>query len=191
MAKPSLESQVKELSQPPPQSLTLTAALHLLAPMEEHSDVYLMTRSYMQNWLVWAYNENVPKAETQRVQTALRLAADLLGLLPPTFQLNFNDPGPVNNSSLSAEGFPLLLNPNVILRDGISNKGSKTVDDLIPRIRSLPNPSDPLDPANDRQDQVLEHNIDMEGDNVVCCAVPAKFYEVRQICASGKLHNPT
>jgi hypothetical protein len=179
-AKPSLESQVKELSQPPPQSLTLTAALHLLGPVQEHSDVYLMTRSYMQNWLIWAHNENVPKAETQRVQTALRLAADRLGLQPPTYQSKYNDPGPVNNSSLSLEGFPLLLNPNVILRDGTSDKmsTSKTVEDLIPRVQSLPNPSDPPN-ASRYQSQETNGNLDVEGDNIICCAVPAKFYEVR------------
>jgi hypothetical protein len=180
MAKPSLESQVKELSLPPPQSLTLTAALHLLAPVQEHSDVYLMRRSYMQNWLIWAHNENVPKAETQRVQTALRLAADRLGLQPPTYRSKYNDPGPVNNSSLSSEGFPLLLNPNVILRDGTSDKisTSKTVDDLIPRVQSLPNASDPLNASKD-EGQETQDNFDVEGDNIICCAVPAKFYEVR------------
>eukprot|EP00980_Cylindrotheca_fusiformis_P028571 scaffold22612_cov138-Cylindrotheca_fusiformis.AAC.5 len=167
ISKPSLESQVKELSEPPPQSLTLTAALHLLAPMEENSDVYLMTRSYMQNWLIWAYHEKVPKGETQRVQTALKLAAERLGLQAPNFQLPFNDPGPVNNSSLSEEGFPLLLNSNVILRDGSSSKS-----DLIPRAHSLP-----LDnPANDSE--LLDSNLDMDGDNIVCCAVPAKFYAI-------------
>lgn len=167
--KPSHESQVKELSSPPPTSMILTATLQLLAPLEAHSDVYLMTRSYMQNWLIWAYNENVPKPETHRVQTAVRLAADRLGLTPPDSRSKYNDPGPLNNSSLSIEGSPLLLKPNVVVRDAMTDKA---IDDLLPRVRSLPI-------SSGDSDQELDNNIDYEGNTIVCCAVPAKFYEVR------------
>ena len=138
---PTLESQVKELSHPVPTSMTLTATLYLLAPLEEASDVYLMTRSYMQNWLIWAYNQNVPKLETQRVQTAIRLAALRMGLQPPTSTLEYKDPGPVDNSSLSLQGFPLLLNPAVVVQDAIPDNaitGTKSPNNLGPRARSLP-----------------------------------------------------
>jgi hypothetical protein len=155
--------------------MTLTAVLHLLAPLDGHSDVYLMTRSYLQNWLIWAYNENVPKTETQRVQTAVRLAADQLGLTPPSFRSKYNDPGPVNNMSLSMEGSPLLLSPNVSVRDGTKNK--ITVDELLPRVRSLPNPSAPKNNLRDHY-QNIDKSIDVEGNQILCCAVPEKFYEV-------------
>lgn len=178
LARQSLESQVKELSHPAPQSLILTAALQLLAPLNSHSDVFLMTRSYMQNWLIWAFHEVVPKTEKQRVQTAIRLAADRLGLRPPSFHSKYTDPGPINNSDLSIEGFSLLLKPNVVVRDGTQERlaGQGNVDDLLPRVRSLPNPSN----GEDSYDQSMNEgeNIDVEGDEILCCAVPAKFYEV-------------
>lgn len=179
---PTLESQVKELSHPPPTSMTLTAALYLLAPLKESSDVYLMTRSYVQNWLIWAYNQNVPKIEAQRVQTAIRLAATRLGLQPPSVGLKYNDPGPVDNSSMSLEGFPLLLNPHIIVQDFTSDdatSGMKSPNSILgPRARSLPKNPGYTNGSEEFEAQPADENLDRGGDQILSCAVPAKFYEV-------------
>mmetsp|Transcript_13758 Transcript_13758/g.33317 ORF Transcript_13758/g.33317 Transcript_13758/m.33317 type:complete len:1098 (+) Transcript_13758:142-3435(+) len=192
---PTLASQVKELSHPTPTSMTLTAALYLLAPLKESSDVYLMTRSYMQNWLIWAYNQNVPKMENQRVQTALRLAATRLGLHPPEVGFKYNDPGPVDNSSLSLEGSPLLLNPCVIVQDLISDNaisGPKSPNNnLGPRARSLPVSPGSVNGSDEVETQPTDEDLDRDGDQILCCAVPAKFYELLRstigiTCVNGR-----
>lgn len=190
---PTLESQVKELSRPTPTSMTLTAALHLLAPLEESSDVYLMTSSYMQNWLIWAYNQNVPKMEKQRVQTAIRLAATRLGLQPPAVILKYNDPGPVDNSSLSMEGFPLLLNPSVIVRDLMSDNAIPGVKSptskLGPRARSLPTSPGTKNGSGEFETQSADEDLDRDGATILCCAVPAKFYEVSSFFTCSRSRN--
>ena len=178
LSLPSLETQLKELSHPQPQSFILMAVLQLLAPLDSPTDVFLMSRSYMQNWLAWANHENVPPTEKQRLQTGVRLAAEKLGLKPPSFHMKYTDPGPIDNSTLSIDGFSLLLKPNVVLRDGTQERVG--VEDIFPRVQSLPNPSATSTPNNALSStQEDEEDIDVDGDDILCCAVPAKFYEVR------------
>ena len=187
LSRPSLETQLKELSHPQPQSFILMAVLQLLAPLDSPTDVFLMSRSYMQNWLAWANHENVPPTEKQRLQTGVRLAAEKLGLKPPSFHMKYTDPGPIDNSTLSIDGFSLLLKPNVVLRDGTQERVG--VEDIFPRVQSLPNPSATSTPNNALSTQEDEEDIDVDGDDILCCAVPAKFYEVR-ILFKGFFVNP-
>lgn len=228
------DASVQELSTPHPESLTLQATLQLLDPFDTKSDVFLMTRSYLQNWLIWAYHQQVSKSETARVDAALRLAADRYGLVPPQDQHNYHvegdpyaDPGPIDAAFLSlSEGHchELLLSPNVVVKEGtgsgcMSNGGEvgssallrqdqldKEFPELLRRVKSLPmegsnnghgkrrDPSHGIDGnrgsgMNDDDDttevdddyapEVLhEDSIDVEGENLTCCAVPERFYEV-------------
>lgn len=173
--KPTFLHQVRELSQPPPQSLTLTAVLELLEPLEEKQpDVFLMTRSYVQNWLNWAYHQKVAKTESSRVEEGLRLAAGRLGLMTPYLNIEYKDPGPIDASILSMEGHPLLLRPNVTVKDGISNPLFRTQNNLR-RVKSCPDESEKKAEYGDIPDQDC---LDYEENKLVCCAVPQKFYEV-------------
>ena len=68
--------------------------------------VYLMTPSYLQNWLYWAFHQNVKKGESNRLVEALKLAAKRYGLTPPqdatAQQLeDYVDPGPIDATFLS------------------------------------------------------------------------------------------
>lgn len=226
------DAQVIELSTPTPQSLTLVAALQLLDPFDTTADVFLMTRSYLQNWLIWAYHQQISKSETARVDAALRLAADRFGLVAPQDQNNYHvegdpyaDPGPIDASFLSlSEGDcnDLLLSPNVVVKDGtgsgsMSNSGNgvvgstsllhqyqldKEFPELLRRVKSLPTDqsSSILEKKTDSsngivgngksgghdddettevyEDYAPEDGIDVEGGNLLCCAVPERFYEV-------------
>jgi hypothetical protein len=228
----SFDSQVNELSTPPPQSLTLVATLQLLDPFDTTTDVFLMTRSYLQNWLIWAYHQQVSKSETARVDAALRLAADRFGLVAPQDQQNYHvdgdpyaDPGPIDSAFLSlseSHCHELLLSPNVVVKDGtgsgsMSNSGGgdavsssllhqfeldKEFPELLRRVKSLPIDDKGVAPekktgssngivGNGRtgvkeedettdvgDDTAPEAGIDVEGENLLCCAVPERFYEV-------------
>ena len=191
LSKPSFASQVEELSKPPPTSLTLVASLQLLAPLDTRTDVYLMTRSYMQNWLIWAYHQKVPKVEASRVEAAVRLAADRLGLTPPCRDMPHSDPGPIDSSILSMEGHPLLLRPNVVAVGHESTEGQQigmhqsNPDDLR-RVKSLPETNHSDLKSEEGRDDAEEEGVspieDVEKDgNFHCCAVPERFYEVRSV----------
>jgi hypothetical protein len=131
----AFDAQVQELSEPSPESFSLAATLQLLDPFEtstrttsnsNHNDddeddddeggmrrasnnndmVYLMTPSYLQNWLYWAFHQNVKKGESNRLVEALKLAAKRYGLTPPqdatAQQLeDYVDPGPIDATFLS------------------------------------------------------------------------------------------
>jgi hypothetical protein len=187
----SFELQLRELSQPNPRSMTLTATLHLLAPLNNtEMDVFLMTRSYVQNWLIWAYHQKVPKVEASRVEAAVRLAAARLGLTPPTLDMEHTDPGPIDVASkLSLEGHPLLLLPNVEVVDGKTKQQDAAalaalhVPDSLRRVKSLPVENN-NDNNNDKpeQDNALGDDLDENGfGQITCCAVPEQFYEVRSL----------
>lgn len=167
-----------------------------------------MTRSYLQNWLLWAYHQQVSKSESSRVDAALKLAAERYGMIAPKdaiqHQMDYADPGPMDAGFLSLEGHDLLLSPNVVVKEGNVIKNSTqphqdTLDaefpELLRRVKSLPMEEDKKqtdssigdvamdDPTKGgstvatQEDDPLEI-MDVEGDNVLCCAVPARFYEV-------------
>ena len=173
----SLEDQIRELSTPQPVSMTLNAALQLLEPISVQRDVFLMTRSYLQNWLVWAYHQKVSKVEAARVEAAVRLAANHLGLTPPSTEMDYSDPGPIDASMLAMEGHPLLLRPNVEVVYGKATKDE--AEDRIPeelrRVKSLPVNTSKDD--NDERDPAVD-DLDAKDDRILCCAVTDKFYEV-------------
>ena len=125
----AFDAQVQELSEPPPESFSLAATLQLLDPYEtttttmndDKNMVYLMTPSYLQNWLFWAFHQNVKKGESNRLVEALKLAAKRYGLTPPQEAdpqdlEDYADPGPIDATFLSlneGKGNDLLLSPNV------------------------------------------------------------------------------
>ena len=176
----SLADQVRELSTPQPTSMTLTSALLLLEPIGIKRDVFLMTRSYLQNWLIWAYHQKVSKVEAARVEAAVRLAANHLGLKPPNADMDYSDPGPIDASLLAIEGHPLLLRPNVEVVYGEATDGE--AEDRIPeelrRVKSLP--VNTSNDENEDPDPAVD-DLDMKDDRILCCAVTDKFYEVREL----------
>jgi hypothetical protein len=211
------DAQVQELSSPPPQSFTLVATLQLLDPFDTRTDVFLMTRSYLQNWLIWAYHQQVSKNETSRVDAALRLAAERYGLkAPQTVDIDefaYADPGPIDVCMLSIEGHDLLLRPNVVIKEGephtrttISTQPDQDrldheFPELLRRVKSLPTGEDgnskgmngagtaakgdsgPCDassagPEDDDNNNNDYDSLNVDGENLLCCAVPERFYEV-------------
>jgi ubiquitin carboxyl-terminal hydrolase 8 len=202
------DAQVQELSSPPPESFTLVATLQLLDPLDTKTSVFLMTRSYLQNWLIWAYHQQVSKSETSRVDAALKLAAERYGLTAPQealqHQLDYADPGPMDAGFLSLEGHDLLLSPNVIVKEGgvikqstqpHQDKLDAEFPELLRRVKSLPMDEDKkqtdsaaiMDDPTKGGSTVATHEddpleiMDVEGDNILCCAVPARFYEVSAV----------
>eukprot|EP00934_Nitzschia_sp_Nitz4_P002136 Nitzschia sp. Nitz4//scaffold46_size129759//49937//53329//NITZ4_003499-RA/size129759-snap-gene-0.24-mRNA-1//-1//CDS//3329552589//2136//frame0 len=184
----SYATQVAELANPIPQSLILGQVLMLLEPLEDtQSDVFLMTRSYLQNWLIWAFHERVLKTEKNRLTEGLRLAASRHGLTPPQPNMYHTDPGPIDASILSVEGHPLLLRPNVIVKDEFSD-AKRRVPEALQRVKSYPDESErKLEPIQDAADM---DSLDMDGEHWLCCAVPLQFYEsLREhlgvVCSDG------
>lgn len=174
--KQSIMSQIAELSRPTPQSYTLTAVLKLLEPLEENQpDVFLMTRSYLQNWLVWAFHQKIPATESTRAEAGLRLAAERMGLTPPYHGMQHDNPGPINSSILSMEGHPLLLRPNVTVSDSLSDPELR-VPSILRRVKSLP---EEVEKKDDDGDSPEFDSLDFQGNQILCCAVPQQFYEVR------------
>ncbi|KAG7349657.1 ubiquitin carboxyl-terminal hydrolase [Nitzschia inconspicua] len=201
------DAQVQELSSPPPESFTLVSSLQLLDPLDTKTSVFLMTRSYLQNWLLWAYHQQVSKSETSRVDAALKLAAERYGLTAPQEalqnHLDYADPGPMDASFLSLEGHDLLLSPNVIVKEGNVIKQSTQprqdkldaeFPELLRRVKSLPMEDDKKQMDSTGGDIVVDDrtkggstvatheedpldSMDVEGDAILCCAVPARFYE--------------
>jgi hypothetical protein len=203
------DAQVQELSSPPPESFTLVATLQLLDPFDTRTTVFLITRSYLQNWLGWAYHQQVSKNESGRVVAALKLAAERYGLTSPQeasqHQFEYSDPGPMNASFLSLEGHDLLLSPHVIVKDGNVIKESTQphqdkldaeFPELLRRVKSLPMEEDKKysdstaggDLVTDErtiggstvathEDDPLD-SLNVDGENILCGAVPARFYEV-------------
>ena len=166
--KYSFESQVEELSQPTPQSMTLVATLQLLVKLETKNKVFLIPRSYLQNWLTWAYHQKVTKTETNRVEGAARLAAAHFGLEVPYREMPYADPGPVDATNLSVEGHPLLLAPNVLAVDGTTSFDSRS-------------PGNEAEKKSEDEPPPQEDGIDFQGNQILCCAVPEEFYEVRTV----------
>ena len=207
----AFDKQVQELSEPPPESFSLAATLQLLDPYEttntQSSGVYLMTPSYLQNWLFWAFHQNVKKGESNRLVEALKLAAKRYGLTPPQDAdpqdlEDYADPGPIDATFLSlgeGNGNDLLLSPNVIVKEGEfdrPNNHQSNLDaefpELLRRVKSLPignsntstpigNDSDYENADNNEGNTMLIHpagSMDVDGDKILCCPVPSRFYEV-------------
>ena len=82
--------------------------------------VYLLPTEYVQNWLYWAYQQRcVNDMEQGRSREALKHVALALGLVPPTEESSFVDPGPVDAAStLAVQGHPMVLKPTVRLFAG-------------------------------------------------------------------------
>lgn len=124
------QDQYEELYNPPPTSMPLMAALYLLdSPLvvkTRDEFVFVLPRSYLQNWILWAYHQVVSPEETTRLQRALRLAAEVYNLQAPTLgTTDYGSPAPIDNRILSDDQDPLLL------RDGLSadvDKGSQDKD---------------------------------------------------------------
>jgi len=217
----AFDAQVQELSEPPPESFSLAATLQLLDPFEtttneEYDDynsnmAYLMTPSYLQNWLFWAFHQNVKKGESNRLVEALKLAAKRYGLTPPQDatqqQLeDYADPGPIDATFLSlseGDGNDLLLRPNVAVKEGgldlLSRQQQQqaTLDSEFPELRSQFNRLSVGSIANANTNAknqmqsdtghingdgrvMLIHpkdSMDVDGDQILCCAVPSRFYE--------------
>lgn len=112
----------QELYSPPPSTMTLLAALLLLDnPLYTKTvfnKVFLLSKGYLQNWLTWAYHQPVPPGEIRRLQMAVRLAAESLSLPVPKLNDPFQDPGPIDSTSLSDDECPLVLRDNVAVWDG-------------------------------------------------------------------------
>ena len=169
--KTSFECQLEELSKPEPQSMTLIATLQLLAPLGTKTDVFLLSRSYLQNWLIWAYHQKVAKTESSRVEAAVRMASECMDLPLPHAEMAYDDPGPIDSSILSIEGHPLLLRPNVEVNDPSINQ-RRDVPYAIRQVKSLPDKDqDLVDPAERDVSSSDQENT------VRCCAVPQSFYE--------------
>jgi len=199
----AFDAQVQELSIPPPESFSLAATLQLLDPFEttsseddagDTSRVYLMTPSYLQNWLYWAFHQNVKKGESNRLVEALKLAAKRYGLTPPQDASpqdleDYADPGPIDATFLSLnEGNDLLLSHNVVVKEGEFDFSNKTAMDqefpeLLRRVKSLPMASTQkrsYSTTIDNDEGMILHpsnSMDVEGDKILCCAVPSRFYE--------------
>ena len=213
----AFDAQVQELSEPPPESFSLAATLQLLDPYETASEndsntsaVYLMTPSYLQNWLYWAFHQNVKKGESNRLVEALKLAAKRYGLTPPQEAdpqdlEDYADPGPIDATFLSlneGNGNDLLLSPNVVLKEGEFDRPNEqsTLDkefpELLRRAKSLPAASTTNKKkngiigngggwhnggSNGEDNTMVLHpsdSMDVDGDKILCCAVPFQFYEV-------------
>lgn len=184
---------LRQLTDPPPKSMVLTASLQLLTgPLVPPHNVYLMTPHYLQNWLNWTYHQPVGPAEKDRLMQVLRLAAIRHSLVPPTKNAQYTDPGPIDAKELSMPGHPLLLRPDasVLVQPATPNHTQSTPalmneDETTPaalrRARSLPS-------NNQNQgyiDSVLSAqngNTSVNGEEGTSefrgCAVPEIFYEV-------------
>jgi hypothetical protein len=213
----AFDAQVQELSTPPPESFSLAATLQLLDPYEttttapngdtttngNTSKVYLMTPSYLQNWLFWAFHQNVKKGESNRLVEALKLVAKRYGLTPPQDASpqdleDYADPGPIDATFLSlneGNGNDLLLSPNVVVKEGEFDGPPKTnldseFPELLRRVKSLPTTANtPKAGSSSKKNGFLANegnamlihpanSMDVEGDKILCCAVPSRFYEV-------------
>ena len=154
-------SLTRDLYTPQPTSMTLMAALLLLEAPTSH--VYLMTHAYLQNWLRWAYQQPTPANEQDRVRQALQLAAEAfdLDLQSPECV----DPAPVDNTKMSVPAHPLLLRPDVQVSEMYAPGRSPRRASSISSLDRLSNG---------------DHQSSSEGGaKIQCCAVPERFYEVR------------
>lgn len=157
--KPSLTN---DLFLPPPESMTLYAALTLLEPPD--TQVYLMSRDWLENWVRWAYQQPVIPSETDRVRKALKLVAEA-----HEFDLSnpeYCDPGPIDNRELSIPGHPLLLRPEIQVgepQSALSQRALRRVVSFNGISNGHGNPTD----------QGAESD-----DKVQCCVVQEKFFEV-------------
>ena len=94
--------------------------------------VFLIPKDYLQNWLVWAYHQPVPKGELRRQQLALRMAAESYKLVVPKLDAKYEDPGPIDSSSLSDPTYPLLLRERVVIWDGQKPKDGESACCAVP-----------------------------------------------------------
>ena len=127
----------QELYSPPPTTMTLLAALLLLDnPLYTKTvfnKVFLLSKGYLQNWLTWAYHQPVPPGEIRRLQLAVRLAAESLSLPVPKLNDRFQDPGPIDSTSLSHDECPLVLRDNVVVWNGTQEEGNgMTISCAVP-----------------------------------------------------------
>ena len=181
------------MEEPPPQSLTLTAALYLQRPSKT---VYLMDPDYLQNWLHWAVRQSVIPAEQGRVTDALTKAAFCVGLQPPQRTLDCHEPGPIDALSLAVPGHPLLLNPLVKeKKKDLTIVTTTTTTTISPKKPPLPKGAAAasqrsLSSSRFDRDDLLEASQQPKDDFVPCVAVPEAFYELLRsthgvLCSDG------
>jgi len=132
--------------------------------------------------------------ESSRVEAAIRLAAAKFGLQSLHLDTEYHDPGPMDVSILCQEDNQLMLKPNVVVVDGSTDGDEDPLHDPfnppdeLKKVKSLPleyeaeqqNPQD----GNDMEE------LDRKGDNILCCAVPSRFFEMLRkthgvVCVDG------
>lgn len=177
----SNSAHFKQLINPPPTSMVLSASLQLLTgPLVPPHNVYLMTQQYLQNWINWAFHQSVATpAEQERLKEVLRLAAIRLRLRCPTRDSTYADPGPINSNELSMQGHPLLLRPDATVLV-VPESQAKASPNITPEEHSVP--------SNLRRARSLPTTGYLDaavagtgGEAAIefrSCAVPEEFYEV-------------
>lgn len=157
---------------PPPTFFPLTAALLALQEQAVGETVFLIDVNWLSNWFIWAFHCPAPEGEGQRVREALRHAAMRFGLVPPSEQMISTVPGPINSSSLSVVGHPLLLSPSVeVMRphqsDSVRQTMARAVSDSA--LATIPPKS------HGKRDEAPTSNGNIP--KIYCLAVPEAFYE--------------
>jgi hypothetical protein len=150
-----------DLFSPPTETFTLLAALFLLE--QPKNSVFLVPRTYLENWVQWAWAQRIPPQETDRLRNALKLVAEA-----HEFDLSntdYHDPGPIDNRELSIPGHPLLLRPDV----QVGEPQSAFLPTALKRVLSL-------NAVSNQPGNLAEQNG--ESNKVRCCVVQERFYEV-------------
>lgn len=157
-------SFTSDLFSPQPDTFTLAATLFLLQPPQEA--VYLVPRTYLENWVRWANHQTVLPHEKDRLRKALKLVAESYQFDLDTEE--YTDPGPIDNRELSIPGHPLLLRPEVEV-----SQPQSTATSQLKRVVSFDGISNGHGNASTADES--DGNAD---DKVQCCVVPEDFYEV-------------
>lgn len=167
------KSVTSELCMPPPESWAFCAALQLHLPCK--TAVYLVPLEYLQNWISWAYHQRYPPHEKERAKKALKLAAEMYSF---SILEEYENPGAIDNRILSIPGHPLLLRPEVEIREPqsviISSDGSQQALRRVVSFNGVSNGHG--NPKSTEQGD--------EDDKVECCVVHEDFYEVRLVVSN-------
>jgi hypothetical protein len=152
--------------------MTLTATLHLLSsPLlslnqktgasKRNGFVYLMTTSYLKNWLAWAAHQTVAPDETERLEQAIRMAANAYGFqklatAASLSAIEYENPGPIDATDLSESmDHPRRLRPDVVVQHPAPH-----VDNNVNTVGISPK------------------TAASSASSYAVCAVPENFYEV-------------
>ena len=153
--------------------------------------VYLLPRSWMINWLIWANHQSCTVEELPHKQPLFIELCELLQLdhevilNPDTL---YTDPGPIDATSLSLMGHPLLLKPNIVFGKGTvpdmmqrqQNRGRSKTKQEEPKIRrssSLSGLSKIALEAPKTTTAAATNDRSFKNNSIGCCAVSESFYE--------------